>query len=57
MKVEDLTNEGQPQMYVACGRGAQGTVRALRHGLSVIENAVSPMPGQPLKVTTLKNSL
>ena len=57
MKVEDLTNEGSPQMYLACGRGSQGTIRALRHGLSVLEMAVSPMPGQPLRVTTLKNSM
>ena len=44
-------------MYLACGRGAQGTVRALRSGLSVVEMVNSPMPGQPLRVTTLKNSL
>ena len=57
MRVEDLTNENSPQIYVACGRGSQGTIRALRHGLSVLEMAVSPMPGQPLRVTTLKNSM
>ena len=57
MRVEDLTGEGQPQIYLACGRGSQGTIRALRHGLSVLEMAVSPMPGQPLRVRTLKNSL
>ena len=45
MRVEDLTSESQPQIYLACGRGAQGTVRSLRHGLSVIEMAVSNMPG------------
>ena len=41
MKVEDLTNEGTSQMYLACGRGAQGTIRALRQGLTVLEMAVS----------------
>ena len=41
MKVEDLTNEGMSQIYLACGRGAQGTIRALRHGLQVLEMAVS----------------
>lgn len=41
MKIEDLTNEGAPQIYLACGRGAQGTLRTLRHGLSVAEMAVS----------------
>ena len=43
MRVDDLTGEGTPQIYLACGRGAQGTIRALRHGLSVLEMAVSPM--------------
>jgi len=41
MKVEDLTGEGNSQLYVACGRGLQGSLRVLRHGLSVIEMAVS----------------
>jgi len=54
MRVEDLTNEGSNQIYVASGRGAQGTIRALRHGLQVTEIAVSPMPGRPLNVFTLK---
>lgn len=57
MKVEDLTNEGAAQIYLACGRGAQGTIRALRHGLSVVEMAVSQMPGRPNSVQTLKGSL
>ena len=57
MRVEDLTSENMPQMYLACGRGAQGTIRQLRAGLSVLEMAVSPMPNQPLRVTTLKNSM
>ena len=44
MKVEDLTGEGNPQIYLACGRGAQGCLRVLRHGLTVIEMAVTGMP-------------
>ena len=27
MIVEDLTREGNPQIYLACGQGAQGTIR------------------------------
>lgn len=57
MRVEDLTGENSSQIYLACGRGAQGTIRALRHGLSVVEVAVTQMPGQPLRVKTLKDSL
>lgn len=41
MKVEDLTNERQPQLYLACGRGANSSLRVLRHGLTVIEMVVS----------------
>jgi len=44
-------------MYLACGRGAQGTIRALRNGLSIVEMAVSQMPGRPNSVQTLKGSL
>jgi len=44
-------------MYVACGRGATSSLRVLRHGLAVIEMAVSAMPGKPLKVMTLKGKI
>ena len=44
-------------MYLACGRGATSTLRVLRHGLAVIEMAVSAMPGKPLNVMTLKERL
>ena len=57
MRAEDLTNEGTSQMYLACGRGAQGTIRALRQGLTVLEMAVKQMPGVPNSVITLKGSL
>ena len=44
MKIEDLIGEGRPQIYLACGRGAYGKLRVLRHGLTVIELAVTGMP-------------
>ena len=58
MRVEDLNNEGTSQMYLACGRGAQGTIRALRQGLTVLEKAVSSVSGMgiPHSVMTLKGS-
>ena len=54
MKIEDLTGEGSPQIYVACGKGSQGMLRILRHGLPVIEMAVSPMPNKPVGIVTVK---
>ena len=58
MRVEDLNNEGTSQMYLACGRGAQGTIRALRQGLTVLEKAISSVSGMgmPYSVMTLKGS-
>jgi len=41
MKVADLNDEGSPQIYVTCGRGAQSTLRVLKHGLAVIEIGVT----------------
>lgn len=57
MKVEDLTGEGNPQIYLACGRGAQGALRILRHGLTVVEMAVSPMPNKPVNIITVKSKI
>ena len=35
--VADLAAEDTPQLYVACGRGPQSSLRVLRHGLEVSE--------------------
>ena len=56
MKVLDLLGEGNPQIYVTCGRGALSTLRVMRHGMAVIEMAVSPMPDAPTGVWTLRGS-
>lgn len=55
-QVANLLGEEIPQIYVACGRGARSTLRVLRPGLAVTEMAVSPLPGNPTAVWTLKQS-
>lgn len=47
MKVQDLADEGNPQVYSLCGRGPRSTLRVLRHGLGVSEMACSNLPGKP----------
>ena len=54
LKIEDLVGEGVPQIYIAQGRGAYSKLRVLRHGLSVVEMAVTQMPQKPLSVMTIK---
>ena len=44
--VEDLINEGSPQIYSLCGRGSRSTLRVLRPGLTVTEIANSNYLGQ-----------
>ena len=55
MKVADLVGQGSNQIYLTCGKGNNGTLRQLTHGLTVIEMAISPMPLKPVKVMTLKS--
>jgi splicing factor 3B subunit 3 len=57
MKVANLANEEIPQIYAACGRGARSTLRVLRPGLAVTEMAVSPLPGNPTAVWTVKKAV
>lgn len=57
MKVENLTGEANPQIYLACGRGSQSTLRVLRHGLTVIELAVTNVKDKPLSIHTLKTNI
>ena len=52
----NLLKEEIPQLYVMCGRGARSTLRVLRPGLAATEIAVSPLPGNPTAVWTLKRS-
>eukprot|EP01116_Phalansterium_solitarium_P022015 TRINITY_DN7109_c0_g1_i1.p1 TRINITY_DN7109_c0_g1~~TRINITY_DN7109_c0_g1_i1.p1 ORF type:complete len:1188 (+),score=598.46 TRINITY_DN7109_c0_g1_i1:160-3723(+) len=56
LKVADLAKEDTPQLYAACGRGANSSLRVLRHGLAVTEMAVSPLPGNPVAVWTVRQS-
>ncbi|KAL6056108.1 Splicing factor 3B subunit 3 [Balamuthia mandrillaris] len=57
LKVADLAKEDTKQMYALCGRGPNSSLRILRHGLAVTEMAVSPLPGVPNGVWTVKGSV
>lgn len=54
MRVENVTGEETPQIYAVCGRATKATLRVLRPGLAVTEMAVSPLPGNPNGVWTVK---
>ncbi|KAK9824249.1 hypothetical protein WJX72_008915 [[Myrmecia] bisecta] len=56
MRVANLLNEEIPQIYTLCGRGPRSTLRVLRPGLAVTEMAVSPLPGNPTAVWTIRRS-
>jgi hypothetical protein len=47
IKVADLTNEGNSQIYTLCAANHRSTIRVLRHGLAVSEMAVSDLPATP----------
>ncbi|KAI9090485.1 CPSF A subunit region-domain-containing protein [Phlyctochytrium arcticum] len=55
-KILNLAEDDSPQVYTLCGRGARSTFRMLRHGLEVLEMAVSELPGNPNAVWTVKAS-
>ncbi|CAL5225226.1 g8014 [Coccomyxa viridis] len=56
IKVANLMKEEIPQLYAMCGRGARSTLRVLRPGLAATEIAVSPLPGNPTGIWTIKRS-
>lgn len=55
MHVEDLINEGSPQIYTLCGRGNRSSLRVLKPGLTVTEIANSNLPGA-IAIWTLKGN-
>lgn len=57
VQVANLLNEEIPQVFTLCGRGPRSTLRLLRPGLAVTEMAVSPLPGNPTAVWTIKRTM
>ncbi|KAL6757658.1 CPSF A subunit region-domain-containing protein [Haematococcus lacustris] len=57
MKVANLLNEEIPQIYAISGRGPRSSLAVLRPGLAVTELAVSPLPGNPTAVFTVKRAV
>lgn len=53
-KVSNPLGSDAPQIYTACGRGAQSAFRQLRHGLEVSEVVSSDLPGVPNAVWSTK---
>ncbi|KAJ2485087.1 pre-mRNA-splicing factor rse1 [Coemansia sp. RSA 2050] len=45
--------EEAPQIYAACGAGAQSSLKIMRHGAEVSELAVSELPATPCAVWTV----
>jgi splicing factor 3B subunit 3 len=56
LHVEDLVNEGSPQIYTLSGKGSRSTLRQLRPGLTVNEIANSNLPGA-IAIWTLKGNV
>eukprot|EP00198_Chlamydomonas_reinhardtii_P011963 XP_001701300.1 nuclear pre-mRNA splicing factor, component of splicing factor 3b [Chlamydomonas reinhardtii] len=56
MKVANLLGEEIPQIYALCGRGPRASLSVLRPGLAVTELAVSPLPGAPTAVWTVRRA-
>lgn len=57
LQVANLLNEEIPQIFTLCGTGPRSSLRLLRPGLAVTEMAVSPLPGNPTAVWTIKRSM
>lgn len=56
MQAHNLTEEEMPQLYTLCGTGARSSLRILRQGIAMNELAMSPLPGQPNAIFTVKKS-
>ena len=56
-QVANLLGEEIPQIYALCGRTSRASLRVLRPGLAVAEMAVSPLPGAPAGVWTVRVDL
>ncbi len=53
----NLLGEEIPQIYALAGRGTRASLSVLRPGLAVGELAVSPLPGAPTAVWTVRRNV
>ena len=56
VQCHNLLGEETPQLYTLCGAGTRSTLRVLRQGVALSEMAVSPLPGNPDAVFTVRRS-
>ena len=54
LQCHNLTGEETPQLYALCGAGARSSLKVLRRGVALTEMAVSPLPGTPNAVFTVR---
>lgn len=56
LKIQDLCNEGLPQIYSLSGKSTRSSLRILRHGLGVSEMAVANLPAKPNGIWSIKGT-
>jgi len=56
LQAVELPGEETATLVTACGRGPRSTIRLLKQGVSLTEMAVSPLPGHPNAVWTVKKN-
>ena len=56
LQCHELLGEETPQLYALCGAGSRSTLKTLKRGVALTEMAVSPLPGNPNGLFTVKAS-
>lgn len=55
-KVSSLVEEEGSQIYALCGKSSCSSLKVLRYGLAISEMAISPLPGNPSAIWTVRLS-
>ena len=56
LQCHELLGEETPQLYALCGAGSRSTLKTLKRGVALTEMAVSPLPGNPNGLFTVRES-
>ena len=56
LQCHELLGEETPQLYALCGAGSRSTLKTLKRGVALTEMAVSPLPGNPNGLFTVRGS-
>lgn len=57
LKIANFMNESEPRLYSCIGKYPRSSLSVLKHGISVVDIASSPLPANPVRIWSLRQTI